>query len=368
MLRRYKKEDIDKIVSIEESVLHSTLGEDFYTLDLTNNLARHYVWEDQGNILGFISTTFDGIASEILNFGVALEYQHQGIGTKILDGMLEELLALGVESVILEVRSSNTNAQRFYQKFGFKEIRVRKNYYNNKEDALVYQKLFSSKVDIINLEANLFSKKNGLKYTSDFKERRCLNYYDLYDHRVEDLSFLSNETDIQIISNWYDEKIFFKFEVTKLALMHLSVPAYQNKAGTKEVMPITNWEEWQLASLEETLKYGKEYGSSYAKYVSSLNQDKSIVFGCYQNNKLVGWMRVLFFEKSIFILHVYTLKNYRKEGVCNSLFHSIFSYPTKNNYFDIYLNAVIDDLPFFIYRKMNFRQIDTIYELFSPNN
>ena len=41
---------------------------------------------------------------------------------------------------MLEVRKSNISAQKLYEKNGFKKISVRKNYYDNIEDAFIYLK------------------------------------------------------------------------------------------------------------------------------------------------------------------------------------------------------------------------------------
>ena len=41
---------------------------------------------------------------------------------------------------MLEVRNSNIPAQKLYEKHGFKQITIRKNYYDNSEDALIYEK------------------------------------------------------------------------------------------------------------------------------------------------------------------------------------------------------------------------------------
>ncbi|MDQ3230584.1 MAG: GNAT family N-acetyltransferase [Pseudobdellovibrionaceae bacterium] len=44
------------------------------------------------------------------------------------------------ERVMLEVRLSNLAAQRLYEKHGFEKMAVRKRYYQNGEDALIYEK------------------------------------------------------------------------------------------------------------------------------------------------------------------------------------------------------------------------------------
>ena len=41
---------------------------------------------------------------------------------------------------MLEVRRSNIPAQKLYEKHGFKQIAIRNNYYDNTEDALIYEK------------------------------------------------------------------------------------------------------------------------------------------------------------------------------------------------------------------------------------
>ena len=43
----------------------------------------------------------------------------------------------GADTVLLEVRSSNTAAIRLYEEYGFVKTGIRKGYYDNKEDALI---------------------------------------------------------------------------------------------------------------------------------------------------------------------------------------------------------------------------------------
>ncbi len=184
MFRLYEKQDILDIVQIEEEVLQSSLGYDYYLADLENPLAKHYVWLEDDKIIGFISSIFDGFSLEILNFGIRHSYQHHGYGTKLLANVLDELVVLGMNHAVLEVRASNLSAIGLYQKLGFKQVHIREAYYSNGEDAFVLQKLYTDRSDIANVEAILFSKKTGHRFTSDFKERYSLNYYDLYNERL----------------------------------------------------------------------------------------------------------------------------------------------------------------------------------------
>ena len=139
MLRKYELRDVEVIVDIENKTLHNSLGVDFYTRDLINPLANHYVYEFENKVIGFVSSYFDGEIIEILNYCIDPEYQSKGFGTKLMEEFFKCQNAI---SAILEVRSSNVKAIGLYQKFDFKTIRIRKEYYSNGEDALFMQKIF----------------------------------------------------------------------------------------------------------------------------------------------------------------------------------------------------------------------------------
>lgn len=368
MLRSYEEKDILRMIEIEEKVLHSSLGYEYYQNDLNNPLARHYVWEEDKQVIGFISSVYDGFSLEILNFGVDEPYQHQGFGTKILSSVLDELIISGLNHAILEVRASNQVAIQLYQKLGFKEIHRRIGYYNNGEDALVLQKLYSSKKDIANIEAILFSKKKGYKYESDFKERYCLNYYDLYDEDISDLNFIKEASFIQINTNKPKQSLFPDYEESKTYLMHVGLYRYQSLNKDKFlVQPITSWSEFLKMNKEENACYGEEYASSLGQFLKKHQNHHMLLVGAYDQNHLVGYARMLFYEHSIFIDSVYTLEAERHRGVCSSIFDFIIEYAKFNHYDDLYLEAEEDDTVYLMYQKMNFKIIETLYEYLKVN-
>ncbi len=142
MIRSYKKEDIPRIVQLEQENLLSTLEEQFYVEHLKHPLFQTYIYEREGVFLGFISTIFDGECLEILNFVIDKPYQSKGYGAKLLQEVFAELLPQGLKRSILEVRKSNACAIHLYDKLDFKVIQIRKAYYSNGEDALVLLKEF----------------------------------------------------------------------------------------------------------------------------------------------------------------------------------------------------------------------------------
>ncbi len=95
---------------------------------------------EQEEIIGFVSSIFDGNLLEILNLVIDKKYQSKGYGTRLLKEVFAELMSKGLKRVILEVRESNTKAKALYSSLGFKTISIRYSYYANKENALVMQK------------------------------------------------------------------------------------------------------------------------------------------------------------------------------------------------------------------------------------
>lgn len=81
-------------------------------------------------------------SAELYNISVDPIYQGRGIGRLLLNHMLTRSQTLPVERVCLEVRVSNERAINLYQSVGFKQVGVRKGYYQHeewgREDAYVF--------------------------------------------------------------------------------------------------------------------------------------------------------------------------------------------------------------------------------------
>ena len=89
-------------------------------------------------LVGFVGLWFMGGEGHIVAIAVREEYRGQGIGELLLLGAVELTLRHGQQVVTLEVRISNTVAQKLYTKYGFSQVGLRKGYYSdNREDAYV---------------------------------------------------------------------------------------------------------------------------------------------------------------------------------------------------------------------------------------
>ncbi|WP_051094449.1 bifunctional tRNA (adenosine(37)-N6)-threonylcarbamoyltransferase complex dimerization subunit type 1 TsaB/ribosomal protein alanine acetyltransferase RimI [Bordetella sp. FB-8] len=76
----------------------------------------------------------------LLVIAVAGDLRRRGLGRRLVDWCLAWAEQSGAQGILLEVRPSNQNARRFYERLGFRQIGLRKGYYPaafGREDALV---------------------------------------------------------------------------------------------------------------------------------------------------------------------------------------------------------------------------------------
>ncbi|MBI5043296.1 MAG: ribosomal protein S18-alanine N-acetyltransferase [Nitrospirae bacterium] len=135
-----KKEDIDEVLKIEHASFSTPWSREMFFCELTDHPFSYlYVAKDEKKkILGYICYWLVFDEMNILNLAVDERYRQSGIGSSLLRFVLEDGADKGAQNVILEVRCSNIAALELYEKFGFRQVAVRKNYYDNPdEDALM---------------------------------------------------------------------------------------------------------------------------------------------------------------------------------------------------------------------------------------
>ena len=80
----------------------------------------------------------------VTNIGVLPEYRRRGIGSKIVNELINFSIEKSLDFISLEVRVSNQAAIELYKSFDFKEVGKRKNFYRNPaEDAFIMTRYFS---------------------------------------------------------------------------------------------------------------------------------------------------------------------------------------------------------------------------------
>lgn len=109
--------------------------------ELVNPNSKYIMAKINDKIVGFagIWKAVDDV--HITNIVTAKDFRKQNIGSALLLSLIElAKTEKNINSITLEVNSNNIPAQKLYEKFGFKVVGLRKKYYNNIDDAIIYTK------------------------------------------------------------------------------------------------------------------------------------------------------------------------------------------------------------------------------------
>lgn len=133
-------EDLSGVLEVEQESFTNPWTRDMYSWELQNRSVCHIyvVRTPECAVAGFCAfwLVFDEI--HINNVAMRPRYRGQGIGTALMRRVLDEAGRLGARRATLEVRASNTDARRLYERLGFYLAGTRRGYYTHPvEDALI---------------------------------------------------------------------------------------------------------------------------------------------------------------------------------------------------------------------------------------
>ena len=95
---------------------------------------------DENTIVGFAGLKVILDEADIMNIVVKKDFRHNGIGSFLLENLINHSKDLNLKTITLEVNENNLSAIRLYDKFSFDKLGIRKNYYDGKSDASIMSK------------------------------------------------------------------------------------------------------------------------------------------------------------------------------------------------------------------------------------
>ena len=106
-----------------------------------NKFAIYKCARTEMKIVGYAGLWHICDEGHITNIAVHPEFRGIGIGSALMESLMEYAKNEGITGLTLEVRRSNNSAQALYRKFGFEDGGMRKAYYaDNNEDAIIMWK------------------------------------------------------------------------------------------------------------------------------------------------------------------------------------------------------------------------------------
>jgi [ribosomal protein S18]-alanine N-acetyltransferase len=157
-LELMREADVNTVQEIEREIFATPWPRNAYYRELASRASAHYVVLRQDlhpdgpmqRTAGHRTPDFDPTIigyggmwrmydeAHVTTIGVRRDLQHRGYGRVLFAGLVQAAYDMGAKWITLEVRTTNDNAMKMYEAFGFKVIGRRKGYYtDNGEDAIV---------------------------------------------------------------------------------------------------------------------------------------------------------------------------------------------------------------------------------------
>lgn len=133
--------DLPEVVEIEKEIFSIPWSLKSFQESLINKNTLYMVAVENEKVIGYAGMYISFEEGDISNVAVASNYRKRGVATKLLLEIIRRAHEKGVTDVTLEVRETNVGAIRLYEKLGFKEVGIRKNFYEKPiENALIMWK------------------------------------------------------------------------------------------------------------------------------------------------------------------------------------------------------------------------------------
>ena len=131
--------DLASVLAIENAVYsHPWTRGNF--ADSMRAAYQCWTWRSGSELLGYFVLLVAAGEGHLLNLSVAAAHQRRGHGSTMLKEVMRMARDRDASHLFLEVRPSNDGGKALYERFGFRQIAVRPNYYpahGGREDALV---------------------------------------------------------------------------------------------------------------------------------------------------------------------------------------------------------------------------------------
>lgn len=130
--------DIEKIFEISKCYFDWSLEQ------LTHSLKENNIFivaTIQNNVVGFLVAEYLVDSYNLLLVATKEEFKNRNIATKLMQKLEEIAKNKNIEKIWLEVRENNIPAINLYKKNDFSSIFLRRNYYKNGDNAIIFEKI-----------------------------------------------------------------------------------------------------------------------------------------------------------------------------------------------------------------------------------
>lgn len=137
-IRRADSCDAEDIAAISAKCFDEAWTADGLRKDIGNDKVSFYLAaEHTGSMIGYMGSWMILEEAHVITVGVDPEFRNRKVASTMMLCFFREAVRRGVHWSTLEVDEDNLSAIRLYEKFGYKTVSVRKNYYGEGRDGLL---------------------------------------------------------------------------------------------------------------------------------------------------------------------------------------------------------------------------------------
>lgn len=133
-------DDLNKISPVLLTEFDDFWNYNIFKSELENENSKYVVAKNNDEIVGFAGIWISIDEAHVTNIVTKKYLRKNGIGSTLLEELINLSKNLNLVSITLEVNENNLDAIKLYEKFGFEKLGIRKKYYNNTDNALIMTK------------------------------------------------------------------------------------------------------------------------------------------------------------------------------------------------------------------------------------
>lgn len=133
-------DDLNKISPVLLTEFDDFWNYNIFKSELENENSKYVVAKNNDEIVGFAGIWISIDEAHVTNIVTKKDLRKNGIGSTLLEELINLSKTLNLISITLEVNENNLDAIKLYEKFGFEKLGIRKKYYNNTDNALIMTK------------------------------------------------------------------------------------------------------------------------------------------------------------------------------------------------------------------------------------
>ena len=120
-------DDLNKISPVLLTEFDDFWNYNIFKSELENENSKYVVAKNNDEIVGFAGIWISIDEAHVTNIVTKKDLRKNGIGSTLLEELINLSKNLNLVSITLEVNENNLDAIKLYEKFGFEKLGIRKN-------------------------------------------------------------------------------------------------------------------------------------------------------------------------------------------------------------------------------------------------